>query len=102
MLSWEELVIKQINRSQKLLPKQLLNCIRNDTNSITGSNIRRILLLTRKSSLEEVSEQDIDKLAYEEVDEKDKWRVSIIRELLDCKNDETNEAPFQHIHLLRR
>ena len=37
-----------------------------------GNNI---LLLTRKSSIEEVSEKDIDKLEHEEVDEKDKWKV---------------------------
>ena len=34
--------IQQIQKSDKILPKQLLNIIVNDTRSITGCNLRRI------------------------------------------------------------
>ena len=86
--------IKQIKKSPKILPKQLFNLIKNDTNSITGKNIRRILLLTRKPCIEDVNEHDIDELVYEEVGEENQWKVSLLRELIECKTDEMEIEGF--------
>ena len=44
--------IAQIEKSVKIVPKQLLNCIRSDVRSTTGKNLRKILLLTEKSNVQ--------------------------------------------------
>ena len=67
----------------KILPKLLLNCIKSDTRSVTGSNIRRILLLTNKEMIENVTQYDIEKIQYAEM--ADGWRVSLIQEITDVK-----------------
>jgi hypothetical protein len=77
--------LKQICRSHKTIPKQLLNSIQADTRSITGSNIRRILLLTKKENIDQISDRDIDGIIYAEILEDDKWRVDIIKEVTDVK-----------------
>ena len=55
----------------KTIPKQLLNSIQVDKRSITGSNIRRILLLTKKESIDQISDRDIDGIEYGEIPEDD-------------------------------
>ena len=77
--------LNQIHKSKKLLPKSLLNCIKQDTRSITGSNIRRILRLTNKRSIEEVTNKDIENIKYAEMPDEESWRVGIIREMTDRK-----------------
>ena len=77
--------LKQISRSPKTIPKQLLNSIQADTRSITGSNIRRILLLTKKENIDQISDRDIDGIIYAEILEDDKWRVDLIKEVTDVK-----------------
>lgn len=57
----------------------------NDCSSITGSNIKRILALTKKSKVEEITAADIEKIVYAEIPEGNKWRVELIKEITDIK-----------------
>jgi hypothetical protein len=66
------------------IPKQLLNTIQNDTRSITGSNIRKILLLTSKESIEQITDFDIE-IEYAKMSDENRWRVNIIKEITDVK-----------------
>ena len=75
--------LHQIANSNKILPKLLLNCIKSDTRSVTGSNIRRILLLTNKEKIENVTQYDIERIQYAEM--ADGWRVPLIQEITDVK-----------------
>ena len=77
--------ILQIQKSEKLLPKQLLRLIENDTRSITGGNLRRILLLVKRSKVEEISKEDIENIEYATLNDDDNWRVNLIREITDVK-----------------
>ena len=83
--------IRQIRKSEKILPKQLLNVIQNDTRSITGSNIRKILLLTKKVKLEEISDKDVEEIETDAIQEEDMWRVDLIKEINDIK--------YGHLHI---
>ena len=67
--------LKQIVKSKKLIPKQLLSFIKNDVCSTTGSNLRNILLLTNKNNIEEMCIDEIRKMVFEEIDDKDKWKI---------------------------
>ena len=77
--------LNQINKSNKFLPKSLLNCIKNDTRSTTGSNIRRILLLTKKDRIEDVTQEDIENIKYAEMPDEESWRVGMIKDMTDRK-----------------
>ena len=46
--------LQQIPKSDKVLPKQLLRLIENKTRSITGCNLRRFLLIVKRSKVEEI------------------------------------------------
>ena len=46
----------------------------NDTQSITGSNGKRILALTKKIKIDDITQKDIDKIVYEEIHEGNMWR----------------------------
>ena len=72
-------------RSKKTIPKQLLNSIQRDTRSTTGGNIQRILLLTKKESIEEISDQDIENIEFDKMADDEAWRVILIKEVTDVK-----------------
>ena len=77
--------LKQILRSKKTLPKQLLISIQRDTRSTTGLNIRRILLLTKKESIEQITDKDVENIEYAKMPDDDMWRVNMIKEVTDVK-----------------
>ena len=77
--------LNQIEKSSKYAPKLLLQNIKRDTRSVTGSNLRNILLLTDKDSIEELNSSEIDKLRYQELNKEDIWKVDVILELTDVK-----------------
>ena len=57
----------------------------NDTRSTTGSNIRKLLLLTGKDNIDDVTVLDIENLVYEEISEDEMWRVGIVQEMTEIK-----------------
>jgi hypothetical protein len=54
--------LNQIENSKKLVPKQMLNFIKHDVRSTTGYNLRNLLLLTDKNTIDELCKDDIRKL----------------------------------------
>ena len=81
--------LNQIQKSDKIVPKQLLNLVQNDVNSVTGRNIRRILLLTNRSRWTDVTKTDVDKIVYAEIPDGNGWRVPLFHELTDVKFGQT-------------
>ena len=77
--------ISQIKKSHKILPKILLQTIRKDCRSVTGSNLRNILLMSRKDDIDQLSRADVQHMIYMPVTEQDRWKLSIVKELIDVK-----------------
>ena len=86
--------IQQIENSPKLLPNQLLRTIRNDCRSTTGSNLRNILLLTKKHDSTMLVPSDVLEIDYLPVPEEDKWKISLVKELIDVKWGEASIGVF--------
>jgi hypothetical protein len=78
--------LNQIEKSTKQVPKHLLRFIKYDTKSTTGSNLRNLLLLTNKNTIDELGMDDIDKLKYCDIEEDKKWRVQMAKEIIDIKS----------------
>ena len=75
--------INHVSNSQKIVPKMLLNLVAKDTRSTTGSNLRKILLLTNKCSISELMKKDVYALTYHPLNEEDIWRANLVSELID-------------------
>ena len=70
--------IEQIRKSSKQLPKKMLSIIRRDVRSTTGSNLRQILLQTKKAHVEHLKSSDIMEIKYHPIKEEDKWKTGVI------------------------
>ena len=88
--------LQQIHKSDKVFPKQLLRLIENDTRSITGCNLRRILLLVKRSKVEEISKDDIENIEYANLNDDDCWRVNLIKEITNVKFGQVSVEGFSN------
>ena len=74
--------ILKIENSHKTLPKLLLQTVKRDCRSVTGSNLRNISLLTRKDNIEELVPDDAFKMKYNPVTDENKWTIVMLKELI--------------------
>ena len=75
--------ISQIKKSSKIALKNVFHTIKHDCMSVTGSNLRNIMLLVDKASIEDLCPEDYNLVKYHEIPEEETWRVNIIKELVD-------------------
>ena len=76
----------QVEKSSKVIPKQLLKFVKYDARSTTGRNLRKILLLTKKTCVDQLGRQDTSSVTYHLLRQEDSWKVTFIKELIDIKN----------------
>ena len=86
--------IDQIKKSQKLIPKMFLNHIENDARSVTGNNLRRIMLQTNKLSVDSLCKSDCLDLLYHPTRPEDKWKEGILKELIQARENEVEIEGF--------
>ena len=83
-------MINSIRKSKKNILKCLLSEIERDVRSISGRNLRMIMLHWDKYDISEVSVSDADKLPYLDMAEDEDWRTGMLLHLLE----ERREAPL--------
>ena len=91
--------LDQIEKSRKCVTKQLLSFIKRDTRSTTGSNLRNLLLLTNKHSINELKKDDINQIKYNEINKEDEWKVNFIKEIIDIKANQIEVENFSYDEL---
>ena len=72
----------------------LMNTAKEDVRSVTGKNYREIMLLTGKTSVNDVTKMDADKIEYFSMERKDWWKVDVIKEIIDVKSKIANIDNF--------
>ena len=77
--------ILSIKRSPKSSLHVLLNVAKNDVRSVTGANLRHIMLLCDKNSIDNLTPDDAMHIKYHEPPEEETWRLSVLDELLEVK-----------------
>ena len=87
--------IEKIKSSQKMALKMLVTESLKDVRSVTGSNFRNIMILVGKTKVEDVQLQDLTKISYFKLDDKDKWKVGMINEILDIKANQMEVPGFE-------
>ena len=91
--------IKQIQKSSKKAINSLLESIFYDARSITGSNLRNILLMTGKTDVRDLVPEDVDKMEYHPIPEGEKWKISIVQEIIEQKNGNLDIENLSEIEL---
>ena len=93
--------IKRIRTSSKPVLKQLYYFASSDVRSITGRNLRNILLLTNKLVIRDLEPEDIRSLKYNPTPENDRWRIPLLLDLQDIKHgilELPNDIQIDNLH----
>ena len=77
--------IEHIKKSPKKLPEKLFELIKNDVSSVTGSNLRNIMILINKKTIEKLNPTDAENIIYCSVDDENKWKIEMTKELLEVR-----------------
>ena len=77
--------LKQIRKSSKFVTSMLLRTIQNNVRSVTGYNLRRIMLETGNTNVEQLNDVGIENIEYHPVSDEDKWKILVIKECIDVK-----------------
>ena len=80
--------VEKLRNSEKPVLRQLLRLTMKNTQSVTGRNLRGIMLLTRKSKVEDLKEDDVKNIQYHALSSTEQWRIVTIKELLEMKSGE--------------
>ena len=82
--------IQKVRQSPNQVMKQLYNVAKSDVRTTTGCNLRNILLLTDLSSIDDLKPSIVRNIKYNEIMEVDKWRIPLIKEVMDMKSGNTS------------
>ena len=74
--------VNKLQQWKKPVLRQLINLTLRNTCTITGRNLRGILLLTSKSRVEYLTVEDAKNIQYHQLNEDDWWRVPVIKDVL--------------------
>ena len=76
--------VEMIRNSNKVAPKLLLRHVENDVRSVTGSNIRQLLLENSKTNLSDI---EFKGSVLNPVPEGDVWRIGLAFDSIDILNN---------------
>ena len=63
----------------------LRRTIQNNVRSVTGYNLRRIMLESGKNNVDQLKDVGINNIEYHPVSNDDKWKIKVIKECIDVK-----------------
>ena len=78
---------------------KLIKLIRHDARNTTGSNLRNIMLLLDKVSIDDIMLKDIDKFEYSPVLPENQWKVNMVQEIINVQADQLNVENFSREEL---
>jgi hypothetical protein len=85
LINWFLNFLKQIKKSSKIVTNMLLRTIQNNVRSVTGYNLRRIMLESGKNNVDQLKDVGINNIEYHPVSNDDKWKIKVIKECIDVK-----------------
>ena len=73
----------------------LVETSKQDVRSVTGRNLREIMILLGKTSVNDVNKKDVEEIEYFPIDPAEKWKVNAIKEIIDVKNGVADIENFE-------
>ena len=93
--------IDNIKLSKKTSLKKMLDVVKSDCRSNTGRNLRKLMKRVGKSTIDDVSTDDLRKLTYNELQIDDTWKINMAQEILELKNSNiTDELDEILLHIV--
>ena len=80
--------IEKVGTSAKKPLKALLELVKKDARTTTGSNLRRIMLMAGKQQIEDLHGADTEIIEYHTVPESQSWRTNFLKELVEVRQGE--------------
>ena len=77
----------QVMRCAKSLMKLLFNTFQHNSNTAKGKNMRNIMILCNKNDINDLTSSDLDSLIYKNIPRDEEWKIGIVQELLETKED---------------
>ena len=90
--------IDKIKNSKKGALAALLNIIKTDTRTTTGSNLRWIMLMASKNNIEELFKNKVP-IDYHEISKEEHWRTNFVEEIVNIRNEELVVPGFDETEL---
>ena len=93
--------IQNIKKSEKTVLRSMLSVVESDVRTITGRNLRSLLDMCNKSTVQQLRPSDMDTVNY--YGEPDTWRIVTIREIIEARAGEVempedwDRSEFQQI-----
>ena len=75
--------VDKLKASEKT--RKMFHLIKHDVRSVTGSNLRNIMTLVGKDSIESLNTFDADNITYADIEDENIWRVNLVQEITDIK-----------------
>ena len=75
--------VEKVKSSAKPGMINLLNVVKYDCRSTTGSNLRKIMLKTGKNHVDDIKSKDINALPYQEILNGNEWKIGIVEEMIE-------------------
>jgi hypothetical protein len=85
--------VQSIRRSKKIAIRNLLKSIEFDTRSVTGQNLRNLLLQSNVLDIQKLKGSDVTS-EYRSISEEDQFRVGFINEIIEVMNNNLEIADF--------
>ena len=89
----------QIMESSKIALKNLFDIVKDDTQSVTGNNLRKTMLLLNKASIEDLKPNDTNEIEYRQIPETERWKLDMVKEITDIKFGVQTLESFPHEEL---
>ena len=71
--------------NRKVVLRNVFHIIKRDCRTITGSNLRNIMLASGNTLYDKKTNYSISKMKYHPIPDQEAWRVHLIKELLDTE-----------------
>ena len=66
----------------------MLEIVKHDCRSTTGSNLRKVMLLLMKCNVDEISKVDLKNQIYNSIPSGHEWKVCLAKEIILIKNND--------------
>ena len=91
--------IAAIEASKKRSLKRLLKLSKTDARTTTGRNLRYLMIALGKNLVETIREEDIDTMEYHTIPEDETWRIDLLKEIIEVKENEYEVHGFTNEEL---
>ena len=90
--------VQSIRVSKKKSLRELLKVLEYDTMSVTGGNLRQILIDTDTHDIRNLEPSDI-KAKYKDIPIGEEYRVNVIKEIIETRNNQLEVPGFENHEL---